>query len=173
MKYDVIIIGTGFGGLVCGHILSKQGKNVLLLERQAQPGGCIQSYRREGLEFDTGLHYVGGLAEGQMMHQLFDTLGLMKLPWHRLDPKGFDLVTIGGDTFALAEGYDNFVDTLAADFPKEREALQRYTKMLRETQELGLGQGSEQTNRGGSDHPNRRLLHEDAIAYSGGERDYQ
>ena len=37
MKYDVIIIGSGFGGLVCGHILSKQGKNVLLLERQAQP----------------------------------------------------------------------------------------------------------------------------------------
>ena len=61
MKYDVIIIGTGFGGLVCGHILSKQGKNVLLLERQAQPGGSIQSYRREGLEFDTGLHYVCGL----------------------------------------------------------------------------------------------------------------
>ena len=95
------------------------------------------------------------------MHRLFDSLGLMKLPWHRLDSKGFDLVTIGGDTFALAEGYENFVDTLAADFPKEREALQRYTKMLRETQELGLDQGSDQTNRGGSDHPNP--------SYSGGE----
>lgn len=139
MKYDVIIIGSGFGGLVCGHILSKQGKNVLLLERQAQPGGCIQSYRREGLAFDTGLHYVGGLAEGQAMHRLFDTLGLMRLPWHRLDPKGFDLVTIGGDTFALAEGYDAFVDTLAASFPQEREALQRYTDMLRQTQELDFG----------------------------------
>ena len=138
MKYDVIIIGSGFGGLVCGHILSKAGKSVLLLERQAQPGGCIQSYRREGLTFDTGLHYVGGLAEGQTMYRLFDMLGLMKLPWYRLDPKGFDLVTIGGDTFALAEGYENFVDTLAKDFPKEREALQRYTDMLRKTQELDL-----------------------------------
>ena len=138
MKYDVIIIGSGFGGLACGHILSKQGKSVLLLERQAQPGGCIQSYRREGMAFDTGLHYVGGLAEGQTMHRLFDMLGLMRLPWYRLDPKGFDLVTIGGDTFALTEGYENFVDTLAADFPKEREALQRYTDMLRKTQELNL-----------------------------------
>lgn len=139
MKYDVIIIGSGFGGLVCGHILSKQGMNVLLLERQAQPGGCIQSYRRDGLAFDTGLHYVGGLAEGQTMHRLFDTIGLMQLPWHRLDPKGFDLVTIGGDTFALAEGYDAFIDTLAASFPQEREALQKYTDMLRQTQELDLG----------------------------------
>ena len=138
MKYDVIIIGSGFGGLVCGHLLSKQGKNVLLLERQAQPGGCIQSYRREGMAFDTGLHYVGGLAEGQTMHRLFDAIGLMKLPWHRLDPKGFDLVTIGGDTFALAEGYDAFVDTLAASFPQEREALRKYTDVLRLTQELDL-----------------------------------
>ncbi len=59
MKYDVIIIGSGFGGLVCAHILSKAGKSVLVLERQAQAGGCIQSYRRDGLMFDTGLHYVG------------------------------------------------------------------------------------------------------------------
>lgn len=139
MKYDVIIIGSGFGGLVCGHILSKQGKNVLLLERQAQPGGCIQSYRRDGMAFDTGLHYVGGLAEGQTMHRLFDAIGLMQLPWHRLDPKGFDLVTIGGDTFALAEGYDAFVDTLAASFPQEREALRKYIDVLRLTQELDLG----------------------------------
>lgn len=139
MRYDVIIIGSGLGGLVCGHILSKQGKHVLLLERQAQTGGCLQSYRRDGLAFDTGLHYVGGLAEGQTMYRIFNLLGLMRLPWQRLDPKGFDLVTIEGDTFALAEGYDAFVDTLAASFPKEREALRRYTDMLRKTQALDLG----------------------------------
>jgi len=138
MKYDVIIIGSGFGGLACGHILSKQGMNVLILERQAQPGGCIQSYRRDGLAFDTGLHYVGGLAEGQTLHRLFSALGLMRLPWHHLDPAGFDLVTIGNETFALAEGYDHFVDTLAASFPKEREGLQQYVDMLKQAQEQSL-----------------------------------
>jgi phytoene dehydrogenase-like protein len=126
MKYDAIIIGSGFGGLVCGHLLSKQGMNVLVLERQAQPGGCIQSYRRGGMAFDTGLHYVGGLAEGQTLYRLFDMIGLMRLPWQRLDPDGFDRVTIGRQTFCLAEGYDHFVDTLAAQFPHEREALRDY-----------------------------------------------
>ena len=139
MKYDIIIIGSGFGGLACAHILSKAGKSVLVLERQAQPGGCIQSYPRKEMMFDTGLHYVGGLAEGQPIHELFSELGLMHLPWHRLDPEGFDRVTIGGDTFSLAEGYDAFVDTLAADFPKQREGLQQYVDMLRRTQELSLG----------------------------------
>lgn len=138
MKYDAIIIGSGFGGLVCGHLLSKQGMNVLVLERQAQPGGCIQSYRRGGMAFDTGLHYVGGLAEGQALYRLFDMIGLMRLPWQRLDPDGFDRVTIAGDTFALAEGYDHFADTLADTFPKEREALHRYTDMLRQVQQLDL-----------------------------------
>ena len=44
MRYDVVIIGSGFGGLVCAHLLAKAGKRVLVLERQQQAGGCIQSY---------------------------------------------------------------------------------------------------------------------------------
>ena len=63
MKYDAVIIGSGLGGLECAHILSKAGMSVLLLERGAQAGGCLQSYRRHGLAFDTGFHYVGGLDE--------------------------------------------------------------------------------------------------------------
>lgn len=68
MKYEVVIIGSGLGGLVCAHILSKAGKRVLVLEKNSQPGGCLQSYRRDGLTFDTGFHYVGGLGEGQSLH---------------------------------------------------------------------------------------------------------
>ena len=34
MKYDVVIIGSGFGGLVCAHLLSQTGRSVLVLERQ-------------------------------------------------------------------------------------------------------------------------------------------
>ena len=63
MRYDVVIIGSGLGGLVCGSLLAREGKKVLILERQAQPGGCMQSYQRGRLSFDTGLHYIGGLAE--------------------------------------------------------------------------------------------------------------
>ena len=55
--YDVVVIGSGLGGLVCARQLAKEGRSVLVLERQAQPGGCLQSYRRGNFEFDTGLHY--------------------------------------------------------------------------------------------------------------------
>jgi phytoene dehydrogenase-like protein len=130
MKYDVIIIGSGLGGLVCGAGLSQTGKRVLVLERQLQPGGCLQSFRRQGLSFDTGLHYVGGLTPGHRIYEAFSYLGLMDLPWQRMDDSGFDRITIGDTTYPLASGYDNFVDTLAQYFPKERENLCKYVEML-------------------------------------------
>lgn len=130
MKYDVVIIGSGLGGLICARQLAQSGRSVVVLERHRVPGGCLQSYRRDGLDFDTGLHYVGGLADGQPLHDAFESLGLLKLPWHRLDADGFDRVTIGQQTFCLAEGYEHFVDTLSEQFPQEREALTQYVKML-------------------------------------------
>ena len=131
MRYDVVIIGSGLGGLVCGSLLAREEKKVLILERQAQPGGCMQSYQRGRLSFDTGLHYIGGLAEGQQLHSIFSHLGLMKLPWVRLDADGFDRVTIGHQTFPMAEGYNHFARTLSEYFPKEKEGLRKYVELMR------------------------------------------
>lgn len=138
MRYDVIIIGSGLGGLECGSILSRQGKSVLVLERQAQAGGCMQSYIRKGHAYDTGLHYVGGLAEGQSLFPAFKYLGLLDLPWKHLDPQAFDKVTIKGETFSFAEGYENFANTLSDRFPKERAALHEYVDFLRKIDESQL-----------------------------------
>lgn len=136
--FDVVIIGSGLGGLVCGSLLAREGKRVLMLERHSQPGGCMQGYQRKGLSYDTGLHYIGGLGENQRLRRVFDYLGLMNLPWVRLDADGFDLIIIGEETFRFAEGYDRFTDTLSERFPKEREALQQYVRMLKEVEEVSI-----------------------------------
>ena len=91
----------------------------------------MQSYQRGRLSFDTGLHYIGGLAEGQQLHSIFSHLGLMKLPWVRLDADGFDRVTIGHQTFPMAEGYNHFARTLSEYFPKEKEGLRKYVELMR------------------------------------------
>lgn len=132
MKYDIIIIGSGLGGLECAYILAKHGLGVCVLEKEAQPGGCMQSYRRRGVALDTGLHYVGGLAPGNSLYPIFKYLGLMRLPWQRLDAAGFDRVTIGDRDFAYAEGREAFVETLARDFPAERDGLRRYAELMGE-----------------------------------------
>ncbi len=126
---DVLIIGSGLGGLECGALLAKRGFKVLVLEGSNQPGGCMQSFRRGGLHYDTGLHYVGGLAQGGAMHEAFAELGLLDLPWQRMD-EDFDHVIIGGRHFAFHQGYEAFVEGLAKDFPHQREALQSYVQRL-------------------------------------------
>lgn len=126
---DVLIIGSGLGGLECGALLAKRGLRVLVLERSNQPGGCMQSFRRGGMHYDTGLHYVGGLAPGQAMHNAFERLGLLDLPWQRMD-EDFDHVIIGGRHFTFRQGYEAFADGLAKDFPHQREALQGFVRRL-------------------------------------------
>mgnify|MGYP000645597849 FL=1 len=83
------------------------------------------------MAFDTGFHYVGGFDEGQSLHSAFRHLGLLRLPWQRLD-NHFDRVTIGNQTFSFAQGYDAFVETLTAAFPAERDALNKYADMLKQ-----------------------------------------
>jgi len=135
MKYDVIIIGSGLGGLECGYILAKKGKSVLVLERQSQAGGCLQSYKRRGMTFDTGMHYCGGLGEGQSLYAPFKYMGLLDLPWQPLDADGFDHVTIGEKTYKFATGHEAFYETLVKDFPHQASQLKSYTDKLKEVGE--------------------------------------
>lgn len=132
MKYDVVIVGSGLGGLECGLILAQRGMKVVILERQKQPGGCMQSYKRHNELLDTGMHYVGGIGMGGCLYAPFVNLGLMDLPWQHLDPQGFDRVTIGDRTFSYAEGHEAFIETLAKDFPAERAGLEKYSQVMQE-----------------------------------------
>lgn len=51
---DVIVIGSGIGGLAVGATLAKAGKKVLVLEQHDQAGGCCHTYIEKGFEFDVG-----------------------------------------------------------------------------------------------------------------------
>ncbi|MDO3408172.1 NAD(P)/FAD-dependent oxidoreductase [Saccharibacillus sp. CPCC 101409] len=63
-KTDVIIIGSGLGGLAAGAILARKGLEVQVFERHTLPGGYATSFEREGYRFDVSLHGIGGLNEG-------------------------------------------------------------------------------------------------------------
>jgi len=52
--YDVVVIGAGMAGLTAAALLVKEGKSVLILERNYLPGGCSSSYFRKGYIFESG-----------------------------------------------------------------------------------------------------------------------
>ncbi|MGN1211836.1 MAG: phytoene desaturase family protein [Candidatus Cryptobacteroides sp.] len=128
-----VIIGSGLGGLQCAFILAKCGMEVIVLERQANIGGCLQSFHRGGEAFDTGMHYVGALGEGESLNRLFSYYGLTSLPWVQLDRDCFDEVVIGEESFRHANGHEEFARVLADRFPHEKEGIYKYVGLLKET----------------------------------------
>lgn len=129
--YDIVIIGAGLGGLECGYILQKHGENVCILEKEALIGGCLQTFKRSGINFDTGFHYIGGLDKGQMLHTLFDYFGLMDLPWIKLDNDCFDEIIIKDKHYKFSSGYDNFQKTLIDAFPNQESNIKEYVSFLK------------------------------------------
>ena len=105
------------------------------MEKNPQVGGCLQSFRRHGQIFDTGVHYVGGLGEGEILHRLFEPFGLNRLPWQQLDRDGFDEVIYKDKTYSFPNGYDDFKEKMSDYFPSQREAMANYVQLLRETQD--------------------------------------
>ena len=51
-SYDVIIIGSGIGGLCSAALLSMKGKKVLVLEKHFKIGGWTHTFRRKNYEWD-------------------------------------------------------------------------------------------------------------------------
>jgi phytoene dehydrogenase-like protein len=64
--YDVIIVGAGVSGLTTALALSKEGKTVLVLEKEDYIGGVCRSYQVEGYTVDTGPHIITRLDSGPM-----------------------------------------------------------------------------------------------------------
>jgi all-trans-retinol 13,14-reductase len=55
--YDVVVIGSGLGGLTAANILARQGRRVLLLEQHYKLGGLATWFKRPGGHiFDISLH---------------------------------------------------------------------------------------------------------------------
>jgi phytoene dehydrogenase-like protein len=133
MKFDVVIIGSGLGGLQCGYILSREGFSVCILEKNSQLGGCLQTFSRRGTVFDTGMHYIGSMDQGQILHDFFRFFGLNeRLKLKKMDETGYDIVKYNDREYRFAMGFDRFTETMLSYFPDEREALVKYTDKLQQ-----------------------------------------
>lgn len=133
-----VIIGGGIGGLVTGALLVKEGYAVTVLEKNALIGGGLQTFKRHGVSFPTGMHIFGGFQEGGNLRQLFEYLGVMdKISLRPTDSYANDAVRFVNEsvTYHLPKGKKLFVAYLSALFPAEKEHIKAYIDRLFELTE--------------------------------------
>lgn len=129
--YDFVIIGSGLGGLQCAYILADFGYSVCVLEKNQQLGGSLQVFSRDKTVFDTGVHYLPALDEGQPLHSYFKYFGLTKsVKWKKMDTDFDQISFYDGQKFYHSSGWNNFVDTLIGNFPEEAEGIAEYARLV-------------------------------------------
>jgi all-trans-retinol 13,14-reductase len=133
-NWDVIVIGSGIGGLTTAALLSKVGYKVLVLEQHYIAGGCCHTFEEGGFEFDTGVHYVG---EIEKIQPILDLITENKINWTKLgntkhDKSGiYDKIFINDSKFEMKSGRHNLIMNLFQKFPLESENILRYFNLIR------------------------------------------
>ena len=133
MNRHAVIIGAGLGGLFTGAILSKEGFKVTVLEKNATIGGGLQTFKRFGEHFDTGMHVIGGLRPGGNIWRICRYLGILdKIKVRDVDDDCTDRLYFSEDKtyYTIGKGREGFVDSLVKSFPKERKNLENYVNAV-------------------------------------------
>jgi all-trans-retinol 13,14-reductase len=124
--FDAIVIGSGAGGLSAALNMSKQGASVLVLEARPVFGGYLNAFTRNGYSFDTGVHYLGKLAEGGSFRLLLEHLGIdEELEFVELNPDGFDRYIFPDFELQLCKGRQRYQERLHRLFPNESKAIKK------------------------------------------------
>ncbi len=130
--YDVIVIGSGIGGLCSAALLSQMGKKVLVLEQHYTAGGFTHAYEREGYEWDVGVHYIGDMGRKSQGRGLFDYISGGQLKWAEMDPV-YDRIILGDEHFDFVAGKENFKNSLKLQFPDDTVAIDQYVDLVMTT----------------------------------------
>ncbi len=135
---DVIVIGSGIGGLSTAAFLSKVGKRVLVLEQHYIAGGCTHSFTERGIEHETGIHYIGNIDKRK---KILDMITEENIEWCKmgLDNNNiYDEIVIGDKKYYFRTGVNNFKRDMIEYFPNEAEAINKYIKLVQKVSQKDL-----------------------------------
>ncbi|MDF5725508.1 MAG: carotene isomerase [Rhizonema sp. PD37] len=127
MQFDVIVIGSGIGGLVTATQLAAIGAEVLVLERYLIPGGSAGSFDRVGYRFDVGASMIFGFGQNGTTNLLTRALKAVNVSLEVIpDPVQIHYHLPNDLVLKVDRDYEKFLQNLIAYFPHEKQGIRRF-----------------------------------------------
>ena len=129
-SYDVVVIGSGIGGLVAAGLLARYGRRVLVCEGHTLPGGAAHAFKRQGFTFDSGPSFYCGLADPTSCNPLREVLDALgeSLEAVAYDPLGH--YHFPDKTLAIYGDAKQYQASLADFSPQAAQELQALTEKM-------------------------------------------
>lgn len=127
---EVVVIGSGIGGLVAGALLARYGKQVLVCESHTIAGGAAHSFSRRGFQFDSGPSFYCGLSDPRSLNPLRQVLDVLEesVPAIAYDPFGHYHFPEG--TFPVYGNLERYRAEVAQVTPQGAVELSRLERRL-------------------------------------------
>ena len=130
--WDVIVIGSGMGGMTTAALLTKLGRRVLVLEQHYTAGGFTHTFKRPGYTWDVGVHAVGEVTRHAMPGRVLAALTDDHLQWASLGPVYDEFHYPGDLRLDFPDRPETFLQNLDAAFPGEGRALSTWMGLVRD-----------------------------------------
>jgi prolycopene isomerase len=127
LEFDVIVIGSGIGGLVTATQLAAKGASVLVLERYLIPGGSAGYFERNGYRFDVGASMIFGFGDRGTTNLLTQALQAVQVELPTIpDPVQIHYHLPGNLELKVHRDYEAFLQELIAYFPHEQQGIRKF-----------------------------------------------
>lgn len=132
MKKEIIIIGSGFGGLAAASRLLSQGHRVTLFEKKDKPGGRAYVYNINGFTFDGGPTVI---TAPFLFDEIFELAGKKREDYIRLVPCDpfYRIFDQNGNTFDYNRDHDSILREIEKRNPPD---ITGYEKFIQSTKSI-------------------------------------
>jgi prolycopene isomerase len=126
-SYDVVVIGSGVGGLVTATQLAAKGAKVLVLERYVIPGGSGGYFERGEYRFDVGASMIFGFGDQGTTNLLTRALAAVNMKLETFaDPVQIHYHLPDDLELKVHRDYEQFLQELIAIFPHEERGIRAF-----------------------------------------------